>query len=425
MGARFSWALGLPRLEIGAGCEAASAVLARLYERGKKVMRVIDVKNVCEALPAGLDLLLSKGVREETRAGPALVAPWPVVTMTKNPRERALFSTVRDANPLFHMFEAIWMLAGRDDAAPLNSFVRRFGSDYGEENGRVHGAYGRRWRSAFGFDQLDAVVSILRREPESRRAVIQMWDCTLPTSRENDQGPSKTLPGARVETCEDVGCDDLLGQWRDRPCNDVIFLRVRGDRGMRDLGHGNVEDYDERVLDLTVCCRSNDMLFGCHGANSVHFSVLQEYLAARIGVGVGTMYQVSNNYHMYVSEMERLHARALKTHVDYPLIGLGAVLQDDRYASGAVSPSPMFESPDAIDEDVRRFCAWWDVVCSGATTALPTYVNPWFRGTLEKAMLAHWHHKRGDSAAAEHMARQIDAPDWRRACLEWLERRRK
>jgi thymidylate synthase len=373
-------------------------------------MRVIDVRNVCEALPAGLDMLLSEGAREETRAGPALVAPWPVVTMTKSPRERVLFSSVRDANPLFHMYEAIWMLAGRDDAAPLSSFVRRFGSDYGERDGRVHGAYGRRWRSAFGFDQLDAVVETLRRDPGSRQSAIQMWDCRTNEGEPFDFGDR---------------CEDLTGSWKDRPCNTHVYLRVRGGRGMRDLGHGNVEDYDERVLDLTVCCRSNDMCFGAHGANSVHFSVLQEYLAAQIGVGVGTMYQVSNNYHMYVSEMERLHARALKTHVDYPLIGLGAVLQDDRYASGAVSPSPMFESPDAIDEDVRRFCAWWDVVCSGATTALPTYVNPWFRGTLEKAMLAHWHHKQGGAATAEDMARQIDAPDWRRACLEWLERRRK
>jgi thymidylate synthase len=58
------------------------------------------------------------------------------------------------------------------------------------------------------------------------------------------------------------------------------------------------------VLDLTVLCRSNDVVWGAYGANAVHFSVLQEYLAGRIGVDVGVMYQFSNNYHGYVDGAE-------------------------------------------------------------------------------------------------------------------------
>ena len=41
-------------------------------------------------------------------------------------------------------------------------------------------------------------------------------------------------------------------------------------------------------LQMTVHCRSNDIIWGTYGANAVHFSILQEYVAARIGVDLGT-----------------------------------------------------------------------------------------------------------------------------------------
>jgi thymidylate synthase len=385
-------------------------------------MHVIDVRNTARALPAIVEYLQDSGSVESSRAGPVLVAPGPVVTVTRRPTERVLFAPVRDANIFFHGYEAIWLLAGRDDAAPLGRFVRKFGENYGEPGGVIHGAYGRRWRSAFGFDQLDAVVNILRRDPSSRQAVVQMWDCSLPGTREVDHGPS-TVPGDRVVSYEDTGCNDLLGKWKDRPCNDIIMLRVRPPE--RSAGRDGEEVIEGPWLDLTVCCRSNDMIWGGMGANSFSFSVLLEYLAARIGVEVGVMYQVSNNAHVYVAEMERLERRALEhvTHADGPL-ALRQTLENDRYYGLGLIVRPMFDAPDSVDEDVRRFVGWYDAIQEG-TAPLPRYENPWFRGTLERAMLAHWHHKRGDPTTALELAGRIETPDWRFACVEWLQRRQK
>ena len=42
------------------------------------MVEVLKVRNVCEALPVGIELLRSIGTWEETRAGRALVAPCPV-----------------------------------------------------------------------------------------------------------------------------------------------------------------------------------------------------------------------------------------------------------------------------------------------------------------------------------------------------------
>lgn len=361
---------------------------------------VVSARNVCEALPAGLRLLLEHGEREESRAGPVLVAPGPVVTVTTSPLERVLFSTVRDANPFFHLAEAIWMLAGRDDSAFLDRFVSDFGARFAESGGAIHGAYGHRWRRAFGFDQLERVVRTLRLDPTSRQCVIQMWDATPPYENIHHGDPEGP----------DGGCDDLRGRWRDRPCNTHVYLRVR---------EKTVTLERERLLDLTVCCRSNDAVWGAHGANAVHFSVLQEYLAARIGVSVGLMYQVSNNYHAYERELTRLRERAVR--VAPSASSLDAAVLDDRYDSefGLHLP-PMFACAEEADEDVQRFCRWVDENCPLDSIA---YGNSWFGCVAEPAMLAHARWRAGRHEEAVYWADKISAGDWHAACREWIDRR--
>lgn len=284
----------------------------------------------------GLELLLSEGVAEDSRAGRVIVAPWPVTTAYTHPRERVLFSAIRDANPFFHLVEALWMIAGRSDAGLLNLFVRDFGDRYAEPGGDIHGAYGHRWRGHFWrdnhvvppgaapgrhIDQLDEAVRILKEDPTSRQVVIAMWDPTI-----------------------DLGVPGL----KDRPCNTHIYLRVRMTEAMVS---GDQMTGAGPVLDLTVMCRSNDIIWGAYGANAVHFSVLQEYLAARIGVDVGTFYQVSNNFHAYEKELHRLAARAGLT-VDQPdllrLSRLSARLEDQRYGRTVVFPDRLVDAPETF-----------------------------------------------------------------------------
>jgi hypothetical protein len=45
------------------------------------------------------------------------------------------------------------------------------------------------------------------------------------------------------------------------------------------------------------------MVWGAYGANAVHFSVLQEFIAAAVGVPVGFYWQVANNFHAYLSTL--------------------------------------------------------------------------------------------------------------------------
>jgi thymidylate synthase len=334
---------------------------------GVEMMWVNQARNVCEALPRTVEYITHYGVEENSRAGPVRVAPHPIMTITKYPRERVLFSAARDANPIFHLAEAIWMLAGRYDAKFLDRFVRDFSSRYAEPDGALHDAYGFRWRHGFGFDQLDQVVDKLVLNQFDRQAVIQMWDA-----------------GGTF--------DDLRGDWKSRPCNTHCYLRI-----------------NDHKLDLTICCRSNDMFWGAHGANAVHFSILQEYLAARIDVDMGSMYQLSNNAHIYTKAMEEMHITNSES------------LVDNRYYTETIMPIVMFEEPECIDDDIKQFMQNLE----DENLKDNSYANDWFHNTLSMAVLAHNQFKLKHYESAIEIAYEIEAHDWRIASVEWIERRAK
>src|ERR1035441_9362085 len=124
-------------------------------------MKVIEARNVNDALVQGLEYLIAYGVPEGSRNGPVLVAPGPVTTVYRKPLERVLYSATRDANPFFHAMEAIWMLAGRNDLKWPMQFNKNFGA-YSDDGVTLRGAYGYRWHSWFGYDQLNIIIDELK-----------------------------------------------------------------------------------------------------------------------------------------------------------------------------------------------------------------------------------------------------------------------
>lgn len=269
-------------------------------------MEVIHCRNVNEALPKMLQHLEEKGERNSSRAGEVIVVPTPVTTVYREPMERVLFSPTRDANPFFHLIEALWMLAGRRDVATLAHYVRRM-SDFSDDGISFHGAYGHRWRLHWTLDQLIAVVSLLKRQPQSRRAVIQIWDCQ-----------ADVYPHEKI---------------KDIPCNLIVTPWIHN-----------------QLLDMTVFCRSNDAIWGAAGTNAVQFSVLQEYLAAKLGIGVGLLYQVSNNFHAYSEIFEKL--RILRPPSD--------ARHYDEYTDKRVTPTKLIDDPIRFDQELHYFFEWHD-----------------------------------------------------------------
>lgn len=229
-------------------------------------MRVLEVRNVHEALPRGLRLLHQEGIYRESRNGQVKVLPVPMTTVYNKPTERVLFWPERDANPFFHLYESLWMLAGRHDVQVLGKYAKQM-LTYSDDGNTLHGAYGRRWSMYLptpggSSDQLTVIARRLKQDPDDRRCVLQIWSSAL----------------------------DLGMQSKDIPCNVTATFQ---------------RDYAGR-LDLTVFCRSNDIIWGAYGANAVHFTILQEYMANWIGCPVGRFYQISVNWHAYVDKMNEL-----------------------------------------------------------------------------------------------------------------------
>jgi thymidylate synthase len=358
-------------------------------------MKVLYGRNVNELYVKGLQELSDWGVHETSRNGDVVVSPLPVTSVYERPCERVLLCRP-SANPFFHLMESLWMLAGRDDVAFLNHYISDFGKRYGDEDS-IHGAYGHRWRHALGFDQLEVVVQRLQANPQDRQCVVQMWDAT------SDHGV--LFVGG--------GSEDLRGEWKDRPCNTHVYLRVRETLSTDAQQFGTTNKF----LDLTVCCRSNDIVWGAYGANAVHFSMLQEYLAGRIGVGVGRMYQVSNNYHGYISELDKIG--------DPEAISINAC-----YANDGIQPVPIGTDWEHWDDDLKKFMTWHDAVWRGAVLAswvtMPHYWNDWFADVAGVMVCAYHAHRRGvNQETTNRYLEVMTAPDWQLACRSWLEARRK
>jgi hypothetical protein len=330
-------------------------------------------------------MLRQMGVQRDSRNGPVLVAPAPVSTVYMNPVERVMLHPGRDANPFFHLVEALWMLAGRNDLATLTEFVKNM-ANFSDDGGKTQpGAYGFRWRKQFDYrrgrelDQLAWAINRLKADPDDRRVVIQMWD-----------------PAADAYAADHGG--------KDVPCN-LIALPSIGTDGR---------------LNLTVYNRSNDMVWGAYGANAVHFSVLQEYLAAMIGVPVGQYWQVANNFHAYLTTLGK--AGEERPWGQSQLVGTAGRFLPDPYVSGKIKPMPMFTeglSQEEVLDDIEMFLK---------NPARVGIRSEFLRKVACPMVMAHRAFKRwggldGISSAREVLDQMPKDNDWKAGAELWLSNR--
>tara|TARA_R110000744_G_scaffold202965_3_gene321864 strand:+ start:1498 stop:2580 length:1083 start_codon:yes stop_codon:yes gene_type:complete len=343
-------------------------------------MKVINARNVNDALLLGIDLFQYAGNYriQESRNGTTYEALEPVTTVYRNPCERVCLIKQRDANPFFHFIESLWMLAGRNDLKPLTQLVKSM-EDFSDDGETLWGAYGWRWNSYFSKDQLNIIIKILKENPEDRRAVLQMWD----------------------------PIQDLNRQGKDVPCNTNIYFKIR-----------------EGKLNMTVCNRSNDMLWGAYGANAVHMSILQEYMAFAIGVAVGVYRQISDSFHIYlnpvwdkVKEIEISPYSNIKNPYD------------------TFAPSyehlALFTNPDILKDELDRFFNMFTWLSLGKMRPSNTdltaglWENPAIKNIAIPMIGAYFSYKEKDFKSSYKMLNLIKALDWRKACLDWIRKREK
>jgi hypothetical protein len=339
-------------------------------------MKLIEARNVHEAFPKALGYLWEAGIPRDSRNGPVLVAPEPVATVYTHPVERVIFWAQRDANPFFHLYEALWMLAGRRDVAGPVRYAKNM-VNFSDDGETFHGAYGYRWRRHFqehvgwepsgDYDQLAAIAKALQQNPDDRRCVLQMWD-----------------PEA-----------DLGRVGKDVPCN-VTATFQRGAEG---------------ELNLVVFCRSNDIVWGAYGANAVHFSFLLEYMALWIGCPMGTYTQISVNWHGYLDTVDRYR--------NDPFFG------SDPYRSGGTQATQMFHG--TVEDADNRIANLLFMVDHNFELLPETWDDsePFFNAAYG-VLRAHYLWKSGERLRAIHMLDTLSCwNDWVIAAYGWFKRRDK
>jgi hypothetical protein len=384
-------------------------------------MHVIAARNVNDAYRRGLRLLYAEGQLSPSRNGDVLRVDDPVTTVYDHPTERVLFSAQRNANPFFHLIESLWMLNGRNDTRTLTQFIPRM-AEFSDDGMTFHGAYGHRWRRwalpnhrdpsgrTPELDQLDVAVRMLKQNSADRRVVIGMWDPAL----------------------------DLGIASKDIPCNDLIKLRITNG-----------------ALDLHVYCRSNDAIWGCYGANAVQFSVLQEYLAARIGCSVGRYWQISGDFHAYQTQPYRWSTFwPLDPDINFATDGLvdpsdmdwtdDDLLFQNPYdlTIAPIRPYPLVTMPDLFDAELTRTVS--QIASMAEFPLFPVYArgrqylieenlygNQFFPHVVIPMCVAFLVHQRGDTPSAIGLLSDLNTAmlerygytiDWCTAGEQWLNR---
>jgi hypothetical protein len=269
--------------------------------------------------------------------------------------------------------EAMWMLAGRDDGAFLDFYIKDFSKRFGKD-GVIMDAYGQRWKYGNRYNQLDEIIAQLRNDPTTRQCVLQMWG---------------------------AGRDDLRA-YSAKPCNLVATFRVVAGR-----------------LDMSVFNRSNDVIWGCCGANAVHFPLLQEYIAARLEVEMGHYWQISTNLHLYTAHLEVMENRISR--IDGKENEFSDYLRDE---SDYEETQPLVKWPRTFDEELLEVMRFIDEMHKGNLEIYDgSITNPFLSQVVLRMAMAHYLHKNGAVADALDIVESVPADDWRTAGEQWINRR--
>ena len=308
-------------------------------------------------------------VRSPSRNGDVLKIEEPVIVTYSHPCERVLFNMRRDANPFFHLFESLWMLSGSNLVEPL-AFYNSNISRYSDDSKTFHGDYGWRWRS--NHDRLRRIAEALQKNPNCRRQVLAIW------SAKHDLGATSA----------------------DIPCNTQAYFSMRKEEITTTAN--KVFRTHKSVLDMTVCNRSNDLVWGMLGANVVHFSFLLEYMAALIGVGVGRYHQITNNLYTCIDKWE-------------PNYWLDSPKQE---YNPTWKHQPLVSNPYVFDMECIQFVKSID----------GEFTEPFLRDVAQPMCAAYRAHKQrryyGDNNAMR-ILEKVHATDWKEAGMAWVEKRQR
>jgi thymidylate synthase len=182
----------------------------------------------------------------------------------KNPRDRLPYVKARNFSTSYLVAETLWYMSGENSTSWISRYAS-FWKDISDDGVTANSAYGarifRKHPRIAGGDivQWDYVKEELRKDPDSRRAVIHI-----------------RTP------------DDSLHAVKDVPCTLALQFFIRDGK-----------------LHLHVNMRSSDIILGI-AYDVPAFTIMQEVLANELGVGLGYYVHTSNSLHCYERDFKML-----------------------------------------------------------------------------------------------------------------------
>ena len=174
----------------------------------------------------------------------------------------------RGAEPGIGAVEACQLLSGTSFPDLVIAIGPQF-KNFAEDNGLFHGAYGLRTNG-----QYDAVIERLKDDPDTRQAVVTIWNPQL----------------------------DLQTRKRDYPCTVLHQFRIRNNK-----------------LNMSVYMRSNDVWLGA-AYDFFQFTQVQLAMASVLGIEPGTYNHHVGSLHIYEEHYEvatRLEKTDTKIEIPY------------------------------------------------------------------------------------------------------------
>ena len=170
----------------------------------------------------------------------------------ENPLDHEIENKERKWNLVYAEAEWQWYRSGDRNIAKLEELygkVPEIWKRMADSNGNVNSNYGWQWKRN---DQIDYVIDLLRNELDTRQAAISIYDC-----KEHDTFMF------------------------DTPCTYAVQFTILDNK-----------------LNMSVVMRSNDLWFGfCN--DQYQFSKLQDLIAWKLDIEVGTYFHFAHNLHLY------------------------------------------------------------------------------------------------------------------------------
>ena len=224
-------------------------------------------------------VIARRGTTQDSRGGKTAEILHATMRVS-DPRQRWVRSRRPAMNPAFAIAETFWILGGRDDAPFLNVWNPAL-PRYAGKGASYAGAYGKRLRDTFGFDQIERALDALSAAPSSRQVILQTWD------------PRSDFPAA-----------DGGSASPDVPCNICSMLKIRNGR-----------------LEWMQIMRSNDIFRGTP-YNFVQFTMIQEYMSGCLELALGDFVLVTDSLHAYHNDLSNFSIERVSGTISKCIISL-------------------------------------------------------------------------------------------------------